>query len=468
MFSTSTRQPNASPPKDSREWFRRLDKFGDNSSFSATVYEFRSKSTCKRLLWGLIIVAALAGFGYITSQNVYMLIREPIQTSITENREKELEFPAVTICSLSFANKTKLDSISESLQYPLRDRLLQVFDIAQRVPPDEEGCMNAAQHIASYANYTGGFSQLITKTARVNILDLVELCTFEGENCMDELVTINTVSGVCFTFNGPNTSHPHEVGGTGIRQGLRIALRNGEQYFSLNNNLGFSAIVHNPDEPPRPESEGIVVGLTSNLNIGMKQVISVDKTLFYSGQDCVSDTEFTSGKLSFPGYSAYSRSLCLNDCFYTQVADKCNCIEGELYSPVKSPYTEMKNCTLSDLCCEVIAFSKLRDDCDCPLKCDFTDRTLTTSSATHTYPDRVGINVHYETLVTEVRETTDSYSPWSLISDIGGNTGLFMGFTLLTVGEVVLLSLALFTDCCCSPCKKRMRECWEDCDDCCC
>ena len=72
----------------------------------------------------------------------------------------------------------------------------------------------------------------------------------------------------------------------------------------------------------------------------------------------------------------------------------------------------------------------------------------------------MGINVYYETLMSEVRETTDSYTPWSLISDIGGNTGLFLGFTLLTMGEVVLLVLALFTDLCCFSCKKQGREGW--------
>ena len=68
------------------------------------------------------------------------------------------------------------------------------------------------------------------------------------------------------------------------------------------------------------------------------------------------------------------------------------------------------------------------------------------SSATHATDGRVDINVYYETLLVESR---DAYSPWSLISDIEGNTGLFLGFTLLTAAEVVMLVVGLLTDCCC-------------------
>ena len=450
------------PPRANREWAHRLETFGDNSSFSAAVYEFKSKSILKRFLWGLIVVSAVAGFCYITAENIKELIEEPISTSITENRQNELEFPAVTVCSLSFLNTTVLEEATKDLGisgFDIETELEALFAYAQETPPNSDNCEARAQNIMDKTNYQGGFSSLLTDLARNNPTDLVIKCSFQGENCKDDLVPINTISGECFTFNGPSSNPPQKVQGTGVRQGLRIELVNGNQQFSLNNNYGYNVIVHNRDEPPRPESEGVVVGQTSNLYVGMRQVTSNDKTRYYSEKNCVTDANLEfSGNLSYSGYTDYSSSLCLNDCFYTQIADKCNCIERGFYTPAKSPYTEMKDCTVTDLCCEVAAFDRLTDNCDCPQKCEVTTRTLTASSATHSFSDRVGINVYYETLISEDRETEDSYSPWSLISDIGGNTGLFLGFTLLTVGEVVLLVLALFTDCCCSSCKGGMRK----------
>ena len=61
----------------------------------------------------------------------------------------------------------------------------------------------------------------------------------------------------------------------------------------------------------------------------------------------------------------------------------------------------------------------------------------------------VNINIFYETLVLETRETSDSYTVWSLISDIGGNTGLFLGLTLLSGVELLVLVVGLIKDCCC-------------------
>ena len=78
---------------------------------------------------------------------------------------------------------------------------------------------------------------------------------------------------------------------------------------------------------------------------------------------------------------------------------------------------------------------------------------LTISSSTNAL-GLVGINVFYESLILETRETTDSYTPWSLISDIGGNTELFLGFTLPS-GVLFLLVLGLAKDFCCCSHKKQ-------------
>ena len=100
-----------------------------------------------------------------------------------------------------------------------------------------------------------------------------------------------------------------------------------------------------------------------------------------------------------------------------------------------------------DLCCEVDAFNEVEDSCDCPPKCETVVRTTTVSSSTSD-DDFVNVNVFYETLILEKRETSDSYTAWSLISDIGGNTGLFLGLTLLSGVEFLVLVVGLIKDCC--------------------
>ena len=65
-----------------------------------------------------------------------------------------------------------------------------------------------------------------------------------------------------------------------------------------------------------------------------------------------------------------------------------------------------------------------------------------------------GVYIYYETLNVETRTTEDSYTPFSLISDIGGNSGLFLGFTLLTLVEVLMW----LTDGCWGMCGKKKRR----------
>ena len=90
------------------DWRRRAEKFFENSTFNAALYMFASKSRTKRILWAVVVLAAIGGFGTVTYKHINTLVNEPISTSITLTRGNEVEFPAVTVCSLSLLNITKL------------------------------------------------------------------------------------------------------------------------------------------------------------------------------------------------------------------------------------------------------------------------------------------------------------------------------------------------------------------------
>ena len=88
----------------------------------------------------------------------------------------------------------------------------------------------------------------------------------------------------------------------------------------------------------------------------MKQVNSVDETKFSSGHQCREDTSVNQD-LTFTDYPIYSQSSCLTECAYKAVADRCGCIERQLYTPHNnSRYSQFRECTAPDLCCEVQQF----------------------------------------------------------------------------------------------------------------
>ena len=349
-------------------------------------------------------------------------------------------FPAVTICSLSVLNTTKLRSAGDNVISDLRS----LFD-AVNVNRDLQSCESVASKLVNDTGLNLNWGELLLH-ARNDRSTLISRCTYAGEDCANDFIPVNTVAGVCYTFNGPSTQPTRTVRGTGFRKGLRLKLSPDDQLFSETDDWGFRVVIHNPDELPMPE-EGISVGFNSTTYIEMRQITSIVSTTFSSGLGYRSGENYNHN-LSFPGYSSYSPSLCQSECFYRYIADRCNCTEnGTLYTPIKSPYNQLRKCELLDLCCEVDAFNQVEYRRDCPPKCETAVCTTTVSTSTSD-DGFVNVNVFYETLILEKRETSDSYTAWSLISDIGGNTGLFLGLTLLSGVEFLVLVVGLIKDCC--------------------
>ena len=424
----------------SRRCKTRTEEFFNDSSFHGILYPFASKSWIKRILWAVIILTAIGGFLIVSYINFSLLAREPISTSITLARKKEITLPAVTICSLSLLNITTVESGGFNIQGELNELF---NDIMER--SNIQTCKSHANRLASTTGQNISWGELID-IAQNNISALLMNCSFAGKKCSaEDFEPIHTIGGRCYTFNRVGS---RVVKDTGIRQGLHLLLSPYYQFFSLEGDIGFRVVIHNPDELPRPESEGIVVGLNSSVYIGMKRIISIDKTKFSSGFQCRKDTYNQHQDLSIPGYTSYSPSSCQAQCLYEYVIKKCGCIEKNFYTPVSSLYSQLRTCGAPDLCCAVEAFYEVKESCDCPPRCETVEHSLTISSSTSN-SDSVVINVYYESLILETRETTDSYTPWSLISDIGGNTGLFLGITLLSGVELMLLLLGFIKDCCC-------------------
>ena len=441
--------PCYNPEKENLDTRGKARRFFEDSTFNGAIYIFDSGSIPKRIFWGVVLLIAIGGFLAVTGWHIYTLVRDPTSTSITLSRQSELAFPAVTICSLNLLNVTTLRSASNNAITDQRiiNDMTKLFDDV-RYRNNIPACQTTARSLASTTGYDVNWGNL-TDLAKNELTAILTSCRFVGEDCSNDFTPVSTVGGVCYTFNGPSASSPRTVRGTGIRKGLQLQLSPSDQLFTLTDDYGFRIVIHNPDEPPRPEAEGIAVALKSTTYIGMRQITSIDKTRFSDGFRCRGESYQNTGQnLSFPGYSSYSPLLCQSDCFYSFLARRCNCTEDEkLYTPVRQPYSQLQKCKFSDVCCEYQAFRDVDDSCDCPPKCETVRHTTTVSSSTNSL-DLVNVNVYYESLITETRETEDSYSAWSLISDIGGNTGLFLGLTLLSGVELLMLVMELIKDCC--------------------
>ena len=272
--------PNKGEP-DKRGKARR---FFEDSTFNGAIYIFDSRSPPKRIFWGLVVVLSIGGFLAVTGWHISTLARDPTSTSITLKRENVLTFPAVTICSLNLLNVTTLRTASTSAitdQQIISD-MIKLFDDV-RYRNNIPACQTTARSLARTTGYNANWGNL-TDLAKNQLATLLTSCRFVGRNCTaDDFTPVSTVGGVCYTFNGPSTVPQRTVRGTGIRKGLQVQLSPSDQLFTLTDDYGFRIVIHNPDELPRPESEGVAVALNSTTYIGMRQITSVDKTRFSEG-----------------------------------------------------------------------------------------------------------------------------------------------------------------------------------------
>lgn len=446
---------------NTQSWRKRCDKFINESSFTSALYIFRSKSWLKRIVWAVVMLVSIGGFVTVTILNTKMLLDEPISTSITLTSKKELNFPAVTICNLNLFNLYDLCSIGGSgdQQCTAVYQLAELFSnsINKYQPSNLTGCVAAANKLAMNSGYNFSIGEMFSSFGN-NFSDLLSSCSYNGEECtINDFTHTITLGGKCITFNGPESRKHYVAQGTGIRKGLQLQLLGSDLFsstFSINTDFGYRVIIHNPDEPPRPESEGIAVSLRSNAYIGMRQIKSDYDTQYSSGTLCQKN-DTIDRVVFFSQYSTYSQQLCQAECLAKYLLDQCGCAERSLYTPVSEKYRQFRNCTTPDICCEVESFFAVDESCECLPRCNTVEYPLTVSYATNYIA--VGVNVYYESLTLETRKTTDSYTPWNFISDIGGNTGLFLGLTLLSWAEFMFLLVGLTRDCCCA-CSKAVRS----------
>ena len=438
-------------------WMKRLLN-KDTSRFNAYIQSttahgvmriFISKSYIRRLFWLVVVLGAATGCLYNVSDRIMFLASKPTSTTVSTKRGDMLFFPAVTICNLNRFRRSVLAEIAEGFNDVIREVFYNSDNIAV--------CKNETKSLSS--NFLSRNSlQDISYIARHTLEDFILGCHYQGRECdiTRDFYPILTRLGVCYTFNaGPMVSGQPVMtaNGTGARFGLTLLVNiNQSDYVaSTNFDAGVKVAVHPQNEPPQPDDRGIGVPPGSNAFISMRQQNITDNTR----RNCKTADEVSDFNFVREEYN-YSVSACIEDCFYTSVADKCGCIEArQQYGPDTETFRSLPECTLENLCCE-IQQTISPQSCNCNQACKTTSFITTNSYSSFPAefaivdilsennitqdvlsPNFLSVNVYYETPNVEVQTTNDAYSAVALLSDIGGQLGLFLGVSFISVLEFV-------------------------------
>ncbi|KAK0400541.1 hypothetical protein QR680_015306 [Steinernema hermaphroditum] len=315
--------------------------------------------------------------------------------------------------------------------------------------------------------------------------EFIRMCSFNGKQCdiIDDFkLHVDPAFGNCYMFNhnklAPLVSHR-----AGPSYGLRLMVYiNSSDYLPTTEATGVRIAIHDQNEIPFPDTFGYSAptGAVSSFGLSMKRVNRLPKPY----GDCVRTDEPLPADYIYQKHK-YEPEGCYKSCYQNTIVNNCGCSDPR-YPTAKN---ETKPCDSLDvisrtcLIVEGIKFTR-NHTCKCKHPCQQDVYTTTYSAAK--WPSgsfRVGdctmgvekciehysqhaamLEIYYEQMSYEVLTESESYLLVNLVSDIGGQAGLWIGASVLTIIEIGVLIFRLLTLYCRrrwhggGPCRTEMTE----------
>ncbi|GFQ81433.1 acid-sensing ion channel 1C [Trichonephila clavata] len=439
-----------------------------NSSIYAVSRIGGSKDLGVKLLWMLILTAALSGCCTQTYRFVNLYFQYPITVNYRLESQRNAEFPAVTICNMN-RMKSKfeicLSSKSCVLNKPSSGGIGGgLTSTGPLVLPERRNYLsctiqlkeNLHKPLGSTEKFLDKYSELSSGDRwryGHQFDDLIEKCSFRGKSCESFFSSFpNFQYGNCFTFNSFNgfSVTAEEMTLAENSKGLELVL-NAEvnQYIPISHTVGFRIVIHNASEEPNPEENGMNIIPGYETNVLLRRTLTKRLPAPYKDK-CV----LYSKNKPFVG----SQTLCMQACIQEYNYAKCGCIESSFIILSGRRQCNIKNST--DVCCLDRVLNHLSfhgTNCECPLPCVsmyynqistrsiwpskasfFIEKANTTKKDWKNYrASHAKVNVFFSTLDRTVYEQNPLFHESEIFSHLGGEFGLWLGLSLIAVFELL-------------------------------
>uniref|UniRef100_A0A8C2IJU5 Acid-sensing (proton-gated) ion channel family member 4b n=1 Tax=Cyprinus carpio TaxID=7962 RepID=A0A8C2IJU5_CYPCA len=417
-----------------------LASFASSSSLHglARVLGTSGRMGFRQTLWGLALLVSLGLFLYQATWSTATYLERPHLAAMREETRRELTFPAITLCNV---NRFRFSALTDADIYHLAN-------LTGLPPKSRKG------HRPSELQYPPPDMLDIFQRTGHQLEDMLKSCNFSGQNCSSEdFSVVYTRFGKCYTFNGNKTS-PKRVrqGGTGNGLELMLDIQQ-DEYLPIwretnetTLEAGIRVQIHSQNEPPYIHQLGF------GVSPGFQTFVSCqEQRLTYLPQpwgNCRASSEPV-----IPGYDTYSVSACRLHCESTQVQRECNC--RMVHMPGDADI-----CSPSNIKCVDKALALLQkstgDSCPCETPCNLTrygkelSMVKIPSRGSARYLSRkyqkseeyirdnfLILDIFFEALNYETIEQKKAYDIAGLLGDIGGQMGLFIGASILTILEIL-------------------------------
>ena len=426
-------------------------EFLNNTTINGIIHVFKGKSKIRRITWGLIFLGVVIGCLTLIGFSIKQFIGKPTATTIIykSSEENGTHFPAVTICNVN-------QYYSETV--PLANDLLYIlFNPIQAF--DTWALELNKSSVAELCNY---YKESVTDTSiltqeiweyMLSVEDpanFIHYCGYSEDfsvetfrQCEKEFVPVLTSSGLCYTWNSiQNEVNRLLIKNVGETYGLRLIL-NIDKYdrLAFNGEAGVKVIIHDWKDIARPRLYGINVPTRKNAIIPIVKHSVVDET---DEVGCTDDVELT-----FLSNVEYSEFACMLDATIKHIAETCGCILGPV-RPQDGPFVNIRNCTFNDSCC--LFDASLNVDADCPRPCHYSYYDHHISYTSYSFQDLIGrydysvddanylsVHIFMENVQIINSITQYTYGLTNLFADFGGHSGLFLGISIISIMEILIL-----------------------------
>ncbi|XP_041368150.1 degenerin-like protein asic-1 [Gigantopelta aegis] len=325
-----------------------------------------------------------------------------------------------------------------------------------------------------YASFSQLFSQSVVMAGGHSIMDFIVSCKMGGFMCspMNFTQFLNHKYGNCFTFNGPDNLVNLSTRFAGPIYGLSLEMyiEQKEYIGSLTQAAGVRVLIHPRNSMPFPEDQGISIPPGYETYVGIRMV-DIGRLPEPHGT-CASEGTEPDLYMTYQN-TTYSKLSCMKSCYQRIILENCGCAVPFFYV-----VNWTNGCNMSDpeteMCVKELPStqSEAYDQCNvkCPPPCSEVKFEKTISSAqwpsgqyaktlsakikqtsyqfmsSEINPEKefAKLDVYYEDLMYEKIEQQQAYESPNLISDVGGQLGLWLGLSAFTLGELLsfLVSLA--------------------------
>ncbi|CAK8682609.1 unnamed protein product [Clavelina lepadiformis] len=425
--------------------------------------------TLRKALWALAFFSSLSLFLCQAYDRYAFYSERPHVTKLDEQEAVKMKFPAITICNL---NSFRFGEITTRDYYYVGNPIFGILDDNHRLkemrfkdnrtwpivvektkPLRDENYINQLQK-----NTQNNFnmSEFYDRTGH-SLFGIIKSCLYRGRNCLNkkEWIPIFTRYGKCYTFNSGKNGPALPTLKGGIDNGLEVLLDTQQDEYmpvwaetdEISVEAGFKVQIHVQTEPP------FIHELGFGISPGFQTLVATQEQRITFLPKPYGNCSKGIDKKKHQHYDMYSISACRITCETKEIVRSCSCRmihmpgDAEFCDPER--YKECADPKLDEL------MKKDEKKCLCDTPCNVTRYNLEMSTLqlpstralsylaykynrTENYVRNnfAKLNVFFEALNYETIEQKIAYEIPGLLGDIGGQMGLFIGASLLTILEL--------------------------------